>query len=139
MSSDLSDVRLWSNYADGHKGIAIEIDFPDDESHLYKLNYVDGLQEYMPTVITDPVPSHVLSFKTKHWAHESEYRLIIYEDYFSIKDRITAIYAGVRVSESQLSLLRKIIPNNINLFTSKMHEELIRVEPDDGEPVKDGF
>ena len=27
LSSDLSDVRLWSYYADGHKGIVFEIDF----------------------------------------------------------------------------------------------------------------
>jgi len=27
LSSDLNDVRLWSYYADGHKGIVFEIDF----------------------------------------------------------------------------------------------------------------
>ena len=82
LSSDLYDVRLWSYYADGHKGIVFEIDFSGLETKLHEVHYSDKLpwgvspQEVSILLRGWTKPHDVLSRKTNHWKFESEYRII---------------------------------------------------------------
>ncbi|MDP3684946.1 MAG: hypothetical protein Q8S01_13545, partial [Ignavibacteria bacterium] len=43
LSRKKNDVQLWAHYANGHRGIAIELDIPDDK--VFKINYIDNLAE----------------------------------------------------------------------------------------------
>jgi hypothetical protein len=89
----------------------------------------------VPSILGQPSPHEVLSCKTNHWEFESEYR-IIYESqylekgkYFGIKGRIKAIYLGTRTIETHRKLLNKIAPTKIPIYTTKINEETIKVEP----------
>ena len=44
LSASVGDVRQWSHYGDGHRGIAIEIDFTGHESDLRKVDYLRTLR-----------------------------------------------------------------------------------------------
>lgn len=128
LSSSLDDVRLWSFYADGHKGIAIKIDLAEAEDCVNKVDYCDKL----PTSdLTSPDPFKILSRKTKHWNYECEYRIIHKKDYYPIKGRIKAIYIGERISKIHLDLLKKIIPNKIPMYTTKTDPNEIIIKPDE--------
>jgi hypothetical protein len=134
LSSDLSDVRLWSYYADGHRGIVFEIDFSGIEK-IYPVKYSEELPKGSITLLGQHRIHEVLSRKTKHWDFESEYR-IIYESqnleegkYFGIKGRIKAIYLGTRTSELHSKLLDKIAPTEIPIYTTKINKKTIKVEP----------
>ncbi|WP_146131717.1 DUF2971 domain-containing protein [Chromobacterium amazonense] len=39
LSADPANFLLWSHYADGHNGVALEIDMPDSHKNLFKVNY----------------------------------------------------------------------------------------------------
>jgi len=125
LSSDLNDVRLWSYYADGHKGIVFEIDFSELET-IYEVMYSEKLPQ--------PSIHEVLSRKTKHWRFESEYRIIDKSKhldegkFFGIKDRIKAIYLGNRTSDYHRKLLNKIVPSKIPICTTKINKKTIKVE-----------
>ena len=141
LSSNLNDVRLWSYYADGHKGVVIEIDCSGLEK-IYEVKYSEELPKEGFTLIRQQSLLEVLSRKTKHWDFESEYR-IIYEGqyleegkYFGIKGRIKAIYLGTRTSELHRKLLNKIVPSEIPIYTTKIDEETIKVEPSECIPER---
>jgi len=129
LSSTLKEVRLWSHYADGHKGIAIEIDFPNELPYVHEVTYVDELREYGLTFLTSPTSEEVLSFKTRHWEFEREYRIIQEEEFFSIAGRISGIYAGIRTSNNHLALLTKLTPKEIPIFETKIDGRKIEIVP----------
>jgi hypothetical protein len=137
LSSDLNDVRLWSYYADGHKGIVFEIDFSGLETRnsnkiICPVEYSEKLPRSSTT--TNLRPNEVLSHKTNHWAFESEYRIIDESKYleegkyFDIKGRIKAIYLGSRISDHHRKLLNKIVPSGIPIYTTNINKEKIIVE-----------
>lgn len=134
LSSNLNDVRLWSYYADGHKGVVFEIDCSGLEK-IYEVKYSEELPKGSIALLGQPSIQEVLSRKTKHWDFESEYRIICEGKYleegkyFGIKGRIKAIYLGTRISEPHRKLLNKIAPTEIAIYTTKIDEETIKVEP----------
>jgi hypothetical protein len=142
LSSDLNDVRLWSYYADGHKGLAFEIDFSGLATNIYEVKY----HKKLPTCPAFPgktilgrrqmQPDDLFSHKTEHWCFEKEYRIISESKdleesrFFSIRGRIKAIYLGTRTSDFHRKLLNKIAPSAIRIYTTKINREKIIVEPD---------
>jgi len=49
LSGNFQDIRLWSHYGDGHRGIAIEIDFTDHEADAKPVRYVGRFENYGET------------------------------------------------------------------------------------------
>lgn len=125
LSSSISDVRLWSNYADGHKGIVFELNFKGLDSHIHKVVYSTNLPEF-----TSPMPHEVLLYKTSHWEYEAEYRIIHEDKYFPISNRIEAIYLGYRISNTHCDLLSKMTSNEIAIYRTRLNTKKIQVEPD---------
>ena len=127
LSKELSDVKMWSFYANDHKGIAIEIDFTGRESEPLEVSYLPALPEYN---LAHPNPADILTKKTKQWCYETEYRIIQESEYFSIKGRIKAIYLGQRISNLNLKKLNQIIPSTIPIFTTKLDTDEIKIKRD---------
>jgi len=76
LSASLKDIRLWSHYADGFRGVAIEVEIPA-EAPLHLVTYDTRLHEH-PVIVLDPHPKaeKVFTMKTYQWKHEEEYRLL---------------------------------------------------------------
>lgn len=129
LSKSLNDVRLWSHYADGYKGIAIEIDFSENGEDIYEVEYVSKLPEFGNTILAGPSPAKVLSFKTEHWLHEEEYRIIQKNNYYPITGQIKSIFTGRGISKFHLALLEKITPPQIPIIPTKINTEKIIVQP----------
>lgn len=143
----MSDVRLWSYYADGHKGIVFKIDFSgletrSDSKIIHRIDYSKKLPVGRTTLLEQSSPSEVLSCKTKHWWFEKEYRIIDESKYleqgkyFNIKGRIKAIYLGTRTSDPHRKSLNKIVPSEIPIYTTKINEKTIKVERGEGIPER---
>lgn len=135
LSSSLSDVRLWSNYADGHRGIAIEIDFSGKDKDTIKVQYDDKLPHFDFSLLSQPKVSEVLTHKTIHWAYEDEYRIINEHEYYDVSKRIKAIYCGLRISKTHLDILSKAIPQDIPIYMTKINNDNVVVEPSK-EPIE---
>lgn len=129
LSKSFKDIRMWSHYGDGHRGIAIEIDFSGYEVDVYPIRYLQELKQYGNTVIETPFADDVLSQKTIHWLHEEEFRVLQPDKYYDVKNRISAIYLGSRVSEDRKALLNKLVPDEIPIYFTKLNESTLEVEP----------
>lgn len=129
LSEELGDIRMWSHYASGHQGVAIEIDFTEGANSLYKVDYSEGLQKFGTTILAGATAEEVLSVKTNHWEHEREYRIIQQNEYFEIKGKITGLYLGIRVSEMLRGVLIKGVPLNIPIFDTKLDKTNVKVQP----------
>jgi hypothetical protein len=115
LSSSPTDVRLWSLYAEGHTGVAIEMNFKGVESSVHKVKYVDSLPEFGDTLLVGPTPEDILSCKTWHWEYEQEFRIIGKEAYHSVESRITRILVGHRAPHHLLEILTKVVPASIQV------------------------
>ena len=82
LSSSFEDIRMWSHYANGHTGVAIEIDFENHINDVIEVNYESGLQKHGTTILAGATPTDVLSYKTEHWGYEEEYRIIINDNHY---------------------------------------------------------
>ena len=127
LSSSLSEVRLWSHYADGNRGIALEIDFSGIENTVHKVIYSDKLPSYGYTILTAPNPIEVLTRKTFHWSYESEFRIIHEAEYFDIKERLKAIYVGSRINNTHLEFINKMKLPEIPIIHTDIDSKRIEV------------
>lgn len=129
LSSSFRDIRMWSHYASGHTGVAIEIDFENHLSDATEVNYKLGLQKHGTTLLAGSTPTEVLSYKTKHWDYEDEYRIIRKDDYYPITGRISAVYFGVRTTDFHKELLKKSSPRCIKFVDTRLDRKNIVVRP----------
>lgn len=104
---------MWGYYANGFKGIAIEIEV--DESIVKKVKYEDEIPE------TENV-EEILTTKLKYWQHEAEYRFITEdnEDKCGI-GKITKIYFGSPYEN--LTNSDKIIQESKQILEYKKYKE----------------
>jgi len=130
LSASLSDVRLWSYYADGHRGIAIEIDFEGMAIQPHKVEYVNQLKEINNALYTGTETTEILRIKTNHWAYEKEFRIISEEEFIPTPERISGVYFGLRTPEHFQTLLLSNIPKSIPVYSTKLNSDSIQIEPE---------
>jgi hypothetical protein len=128
LSASEKDVRLWSHYANGHKGIAIEIDIEVENSELYEVDYIEELEELGNTILTGPKSDDILKTKSKHWDYEQEYRVITSNEFFSIEGKITGVLFGLRTPELMKQMLSNIIVGRIPIYSTRLNEKTIEIE-----------
>jgi hypothetical protein len=129
LSSSLNDVRLWAYYANGHKGIAFEIEVPENVAELFKVSYSPMLPNFGGTAISAPCSHDVLSCKTNHWDYEEEFRIIHSDNYFPLPNGIKALYVGTRTSDEHYALLEKIVGNRFPIYRTTINKNKVSVEP----------
>lgn len=129
LSSDLNDVRLWSHYANSHRGIAIEIDFTDHMDDVREVQYSPKLLESGDTILTEVAdPKLVLTRKTNHWGYESEYRIITDMEYYPVHGMVNAIYCGINMPDLHREILQATTsPYGIDLIETELDIENVRI------------
>ncbi len=96
LSKDSNSILMWSHYSDAHKGLCIEYEtksLMDQSNNVYRINYVSSINEMLPSEILKN-PAILLSFKSKDWEYEKEYRYIIISD--DLKEEHIMVSAKVR-------------------------------------------
>ncbi len=128
LSSDSADVRLWSLYADGHKGVAIEIDFTGIEDQATMVRYTNPLPKFGTSLLGGASAREVLSHKSEHWKFESEYRVISEKKYFDIHGRIKRVIFGTRTPKEISDLITKLRPGAIPCVHAFLDHESLKVQ-----------
>ena len=130
LSKTSSDVRLWSHYAGGHTGVAIEIEIDETDELVHEVEYLDKLRESGVSLLTGPRREDVLRVKTRHWDYEKEYRIISDSQYYEIDGRIKAIYFGLRADPLLRKAILDSLPKGISAFSTKLDESRLEIVPD---------
>lgn len=123
---DKSSVQMWSLYGDGHKGVAIELDFSGIEHAAKKVDYKPSLISTAPSLFSDNIDT-ILTTKTCHWEYEKEYRVIAQCAFFPVSGRIRRILVGQRADPQQIELLQKITGSKYQYERGHLDAESIRV------------
>lgn len=90
----LSNPLMWGYYANGFRGIAIEVDTPDHASNVKKVHYSTELPP-IDEVVNNESVTRVLTTKLCCWSHEHEYRYIAEGTPGSLRvGQISAVYFG---------------------------------------------
>jgi hypothetical protein len=114
-----SSPLLWAHYADRFKGICIEIETDDSATYEKKNVTYSPFRPYLTHGQTNnlrELADIVLSCKNKAWKYEKEVRLLTREKYISNGFSICSIYFGLRTTEANKWLIKKIINNNVEVF-----------------------
>lgn len=132
-SSILSNVLMWSHYADEHKGMCVEYYFSEDfekttDSHICRFRNIIYRTPENTIALNDDAINTDLSLLTKldSWKYENEVRLISYmpnqeEKYVSIQldsqSYVKNIYFGMRCPSCDIKLITKIMEGkNVNFY-----------------------
>ncbi len=125
LSRNMSNPILWAHYADGFKGICIEVEINESILTPYKIVYSEfnpipsegyrGLQGKDEEVTPHDWAMTALKGKYEAWKYEDEYRLFSDSKYISEGLSITAIYFGTRTSDFYKNLIHKLLSDEIEI------------------------
>lgn len=101
---------LWSHYASGFSGLAIEVDLPDDSPSIRKVNYrgVFAGVSLNGRVNPQQAAEEILGSKYSEWQYEREIRVLHREPYFSLRTPVTHVIAGHRMEPALFDALNFI-------------------------------
>lgn len=121
-------ILMWAHYADKHKGICLEFDFPDNggswKVNSEKINREMFISPFLPMTYSYKIPSwNVLTddgsgihtsivTKSKEWEYENEIRLVCNKYTGLLKYNelsLRAIYAGCKMNDSKFNELKSTI------------------------------
>tara|TARA_B100002049_G_C16082512_1_gene377909 strand:- start:1980 stop:2471 length:492 start_codon:yes stop_codon:yes gene_type:complete len=130
LSHSIDNFLLWSHYASGHKGIAIEINIPTDNPDLSKVHY----SPFSPifTDISESMKDHknLFEIKAEEWSYGQEYRIIYKGNFFGLPNPVRKIYLGHKIPQERAAILRKVLPSNIQIIQMKLDGFQERVVPE---------
>jgi len=120
-SKDRKNVLLWAHYADGFKGICIEVDLREPQLDSYEIATV----EYSPQLfffsnnarhLVNEMPRIILRKKNKVWKYEKEVRTLSKEEYIHNGVSIKKVLLGLRTPDNLKENIFRITPQHIPIF-----------------------
>jgi Protein of unknown function (DUF2971) len=120
LSADATNFLLWSHYAAGHKGIAIEVDIPQDDPNLCQVTYSPFVSLFTDKLQTKEDMRHLFNGKSEEWEYEKEYRIICEEKFFRLPTPIERVFIGPMVDDQRLAILRAVIPTKIEVVKTEL-------------------
>jgi hypothetical protein len=120
LSATPTNFLLWSHYADGHKGVAIEVDIPDGHPDLTEVVYSPFSSVFSEKEQTREDMRHLFNGKGEEWAYEEEYRIITDRQYFDLLSKPSRLLLGPMVPQEQTALLRKALSDHIEIVTMNL-------------------
>lgn len=128
---------LWSHYAGGFDGLAIEIELPDDDPMVRKIEYRGVFAFLDMDSVTDEeeAAQRILFSKYQEWSYEEEIRILSTTDWYELKHPIRRVIAGQRMNQALFKTLALICDReNIQFCKVGIGDEGIdadRVAPED--------
>jgi hypothetical protein len=125
-SGTYNPILLWTHYADGHTGVAIEITVEPYTHGMQKIIYNENIPE-MESLL-DKIPNlsaiDVLSRKIKIWSYEEEYRVIRESESNKCSiGEITALFWGIRTETYFKELILQFLPKHIKTYDTEIDFE----------------
>jgi len=128
LSNGFQDIRLWSHYGGGHRGVAIEIDFSGFEKDLVAVTYGPTLRQFDEDAGDHPSLQAMLSYKTNHWEFEREYRILSSGPYYAVDGRIRRVIVGTRCTKADRMLLGRLVSGGTTLADADLNHKTVEVE-----------
>lgn len=131
LSADCKSHLMWAHYANGFRGIAIELNVRKRVNHIEEVEYSDGrnLADYDPSVGEaglEDLARKILLTKYKDWKYEKEVRIFkkIGDDkecYHDLQEFPTAVYFGVNIDPIEKETISSMcVARGIRIFEMQL-------------------
>ena len=110
LSEANDDILMWSHYADGYKGVVIEVEIDTNKYHLCPIHY-DGHKYISNKTYCSDSAREILTHKIDCWSYEKEKRVFSTTNFIDVK--ITKIIIGHKVKNPSFirTLVERINPD----------------------------
>lgn len=107
LSADFQSHLLWSHYAGGFDGLAIEVELPDHHQDIRHVDYrgVFAFLDIDNVVNEDEAARRILFSKYQEWQYEEEIRVLSSEPFFELQSPIRRVITGHRMNPALLETL----------------------------------
>lgn len=134
LAEDEKDILMWSHYADDHKGVCIEFERAEtndlgNPKATKKVVYTKNYPSMSVKSLLSDDGHHnslmrVLYTKSEHWSYEKEWRNFqpTGGKVYPIPGRILSITFGVRASEIDIDIVKKLVGHSIPLYQAQLKE-----------------
>lgn len=118
------NVLLWSHYANGCRGVCIEVEINDDARRDYEVAHINYVRDRITfsneeARLIEEVPKILLNKKNIKWKYEKEVRVLSHEKYvYGLK--ITGILLGIKISETIKKVILKMPEQNIPIWETRI-------------------
>jgi len=126
LSESKKSIKMWSHYADEHKGFCVEYETSrfKNRDNIYPVVYTNSLIDSSSYNIIESGFIPALIIKAEEWRDEEEWRIIKEtEDKFYIEAKPKAIYLGceIKIGVKRLCVLKSYCEkNSIALYQARM-------------------
>lgn len=120
LSADPTNFLMWSHYADGHKGIVIEIEIPEDHPDLTKILYSPFSSVFTEKIQTKEDMRHLFNGKSEEWSYEQEYRLVTEHRFLPLRYPVSRMLLGPQVDDEQAEILQRIAPSSVEIVRMEL-------------------
>jgi hypothetical protein len=102
LSEDFQSHLMWSHYADGFKGLAIEVELPNEDINIRQLEYrgVFAFLDMDSITTEDEAARRILFSKYQEWSYEREIRILSSAEYYELRSPIRRVIVGHRMSHA---------------------------------------
>jgi hypothetical protein len=107
LSADYQSHLLWSHYAGGFDGVAIEVELPDHDLYVRRVEY-RGVFAFcdMDSVRDEREAAELILFsKYREWEYEKEIRILNRSDWYELDKPPLRVIAGHRMSDALFRVL----------------------------------
>lgn len=107
LSSTFNSHLLWAHYAGGFNGVAIEVDLPDDDQNIQKVEMrgVFGFVDIDNVENEEDAARKILFSKYNEWEYEKEIRILSESPWYKLDKPIQRVIAGQRMSKALFDVL----------------------------------
>lgn len=102
LSSDFQSHLLWSHYAGGFDGMAIEINLPADDSRVRPVEYrgVFAFLDMASVHDESEAARRILFSKYQEWSYEREIRILNESSFYQLESPVSQVIVGPRMHEA---------------------------------------
>ena len=109
LSRSLDNFLLWSHYANGYNGVAIEVELPDDDNWNIRPVTPRELRYYLDLNAfhnEDEAARAVLFSKYKIWEYEQEIRILHESEWYEIPNKVKRVIVGHKTNPTLTTALK---------------------------------
>jgi hypothetical protein len=113
LSKTFDSHLLWAHYANGFKGITIEVEIPDSHTSIREVKYGGVFSSFNIDnhLNAEDVAIDVLTSKFQDWSYEKEVRVIQRDNYFQLESPVTRVIAGCKMPKDLFDAFNIICAN----------------------------
>ena len=121
LSGTFDSHLLWSHYAGGFDGVAIEVDLPDDSPSIKLVDYrgVFAFLDMADNISENEAAKKILFSKYHEWQYEEEVRVLNDSEWFELRLPIKRVIAGHRMPKALFNVLN-ITCNSLGIILNKV-------------------